>query len=102
MGQGGVDDHVHLLFGRRATHRLSDTIREIKKASTRWVLAEIGVALFAWQESYAAFTVGWPGVPIVRRYIANQEEHHPTRSFREELVTALEEAGVEYDPQFLD
>jgi REP element-mobilizing transposase RayT len=102
MGQGGVDDHVHLLFGLRATHRLCDTIRETKKASTRWVHAEIGVASFAWQESYAAFTVDWRGIPIVRRYIANQEEHHRTRSFREELVTALEEAGIEYDPQFLD
>ena len=102
MGQGGIADHVHLLFGLRATHRLCDIVREIKKASCRWVHHEIGLDSFLWQESYAAFTVDWRGVPIVQRYIANQEQHHRERSFREELVVALDEAGIEYDPQFLD
>jgi len=31
---GGVDDHVHLLVGLRATHTLADFIRELKKAGT--------------------------------------------------------------------
>jgi putative transposase len=30
LAVGGVDDHVHLLLGLRATHRLSDLMREIK------------------------------------------------------------------------
>jgi putative transposase len=102
LGQGGIEDHVHLLFGLRATHRLCDVVREIKKASSRWVHTEIGLDSFQWQESYAAFAVDWRGVPIVQRYIANQEAHHHTRSFREELVESLEKAGIEYDPQFLD
>lgn len=75
---------------------------EIKKASSRWVHHEIGLDSFRWQESYAAFTVDWRGVPIVKRYIADQEQHHRKRSFREELVAALDEAGIEYDPQYLD
>ena len=79
LGQGGVEDHVHLLFGLRATHRLCDVVREIKKASTRWVQNEIGMESFLWQESYAAFTVDWRGVPLVQRYIANQEQHHQVR-----------------------
>jgi putative transposase len=72
MGQGGVEDHVHLLFDLRATHRLCDVVREIKKASTRWVHAEIGVSKFAWQEPYAAFRVVWRGIPVVQRYIEDQ------------------------------
>lgn len=102
MGQGGVADHVHLLFGLRATHRLCDVVREIKKASTRWVHDEIGLSSFLWQESYAAFTVDWRGIPILQRYIANQEEHHRKRTFREEFVTSIEAGGIEYDPRFLD
>jgi putative transposase len=102
MGQGGIEDHVHLLFGLRATHRLCDVVREIKKASTRWVHAEIGVSKFAWQESYAAFTVDWRGIPVVQRYIENQEEHHHGRSFRDELVASLDEAQIPYDPEYLD
>jgi REP element-mobilizing transposase RayT len=27
---GGVDDHVHLLVGLRATHRLADLLRDVK------------------------------------------------------------------------
>ena len=34
---GGVADHVHILMGIRATHRLSDMVREIKSESSRWV-----------------------------------------------------------------
>jgi putative transposase len=31
---GGVADHVHLLIGLKATHRLADVLRELKKASS--------------------------------------------------------------------
>src|SRR5262249_49652968 len=34
---GGVDDHVHLLVGHKATHCLADFVRELKKASSVWV-----------------------------------------------------------------
>src|SRR5687768_3049380 len=34
---GGVEDHVHLLFGLKATHCLADFMRELKKASSLWV-----------------------------------------------------------------
>ena len=34
---GGVSDHVHLLVGLRATHRLADVLRELKSVSSGWV-----------------------------------------------------------------
>lgn len=55
---GGWNDHVHLLFGLKATHVIADTVRELKKASTNWIHQEIGLRHFYWQEGYAAFTVG--------------------------------------------
>ncbi|MCC6911036.1 MAG: transposase [Flavobacteriales bacterium] len=30
----GWEDHVHLLVGLRPDHRISDVVRELKKAST--------------------------------------------------------------------
>jgi putative transposase len=54
---GGVSDHVHLLIGLRATHRLADVLRELKAVSSGWVHNEIGLRGFAWQEGYGAFTV---------------------------------------------
>jgi putative transposase len=101
-GIGGVSDHVHLLAGLKATHCLSDFLRELKKASSTWVHEEIGLGGFAWQEGYAAFTVSATARAGVRHYIANQEEHHRVKSFREELIEMLTKAEIEYDPKYLD
>ena len=100
-GIGGVADHVHLLIGLKATHCLADILRELKKASSAWVHEEIGLRSFAWQEGYAACTVSATSRDAVRHYIANQEEHHRVKSFREELVEMLNKAGIEYDPKYL-
>jgi len=102
QGVGGVADHVHLLVGLKATHRLADVLRELKKASSLWVHDEIGLQPFAWQEGYAAFTVSATACASVQTYVANQEEHHCTKSFREELIGLLQKAGIEYDPKYLD
>jgi putative transposase len=102
QGIGGMADHVHLLVGLKATHCLADVMRELKKASSVWVHEQIGLSSFAWQEGYAAFTVSSTSRQAVQRYIANQEEHHRTKTFREELIEMLEKAGIEYDPKYLD
>jgi REP element-mobilizing transposase RayT len=99
---GGTADHVHLLFELKATHTLSDFIRELKKASSRWVHDEIPLRIFAWQEGYAAFTVSASGLEEVRRYIENQEEHHRERNFRDELKIMLQRSGVKFDERYLD
>ena len=102
QGVGGTVDHVHLLVGLKATHCLDDFMRELKKASSKWVKEEIGLSSFVWQEGYAAFTVSASVREAVQRYISNQEEHHRLKSFREEWIELLEKAGVKYDPRYLD
>ena len=42
-----------------------------------------------------------PQVPRTRYYIANQEEHHKKRSFKEELIALLRANGIEYDERYL-
>ena len=37
----------------------------------------------------------------VVKYIANQEEHHRVKSFREELIDLLKRAEIKYDPAYL-
>ena len=101
-GTGGTADHVHLLVGLKSTHCLADFMRELKKASSAWVHDEIGVAEFAWQEGYGAFTVSPTARKGVKSYIANQDEHHRTKSFREEFIEFLEQAGVKFEPRYLD
>jgi REP element-mobilizing transposase RayT len=82
-GVGGVEDHVHLLVGLRATHCLADFMRDLKKSSSTWVHDEIGLREFSWQEGYSAFSVSATAREAVRSFIAHQEEHHRVKSFRE-------------------
>ena len=98
---GGIGDHVHLLIGLRATHRLADALRESKSVSSKWVHDEIGIREFAWQEGYGAFTVSASQLETVRDYINRQEEHHRTRTFREEYLELLRRSGVEFDERFV-
>jgi len=99
---GGTSDHVHLLVGLSANHVLSDFVRELKKASSKWAREQDPLRNFGWQEGYAAFTVSASAAEDVQQYIANQEEHHRKRSFRDELKTMLDKSGVVYDERYLD
>lgn len=102
LGINGVEDHVHLLVGLRATHCLSDFMRELKKASSMWVHSDKQLQSFAWQKGYAAFTVSSEMRTTIYHYISRQELHHKNRTFRSELIDLLEESGIQYDPRYLD
>ena len=97
---GGVEDHVHLLISLKTTYAPVDIVRELKKASSVWA-QENHERFFSWQEGYSIFTVSWTHVPILRRYIANQDEHHRKTSFVDELKRLLEKNGVKYDSKYL-
>ena len=99
---GGTADHVHLLFRLKATHRLSDFMRELKKQITVWVHEELGEPAFSWQEGYGAFTVSPNAIDDVRGYVLNQAEHHRKKSFRDEFVEFLDRAGIEFEDRYLD
>jgi len=79
---GGVSDHVHLLIGLRATHRLADVIRELKAVSSGWVHNEIGMRSFAWQEGYGAFSVSPSQVPAVIEIHSKPGTTSPQTGFR--------------------
>jgi putative transposase len=98
---GGIADHVHLLIGLRATHCLSDVMRDLKSASSEWVHEEIRMAIFSWQEGYGAFTVSASNREQVSQYIKRQEEHHRHRTFQEEYRELLKRSGVEFDDRYL-
>ena len=98
---GGVSDHVHLLIGLRAKHRLADVLRELKAVSSSWVHNEIGMRAFAWQEGYGAFTVSAFQREAVRQYIQQQPEHHRTRTFQEECRELLRRYQVDFDKRYL-
>jgi len=99
---GGMGDHVHLLLRLRATHRLSDVVRDLKRAASEWIHTTIGLAAFAWQDGYGAFTVSASVREEVAAYIRDQEEHHRRRTFRDEYITLLRKSAVEFEERYLD
>ncbi|HKI87345.1 MAG TPA: IS200/IS605 family transposase [Thermoanaerobaculia bacterium] len=101
LAVGGVADHIHLLVGLKATHRLSDLVRDLKRASSEWVHQETGLVRFAWQEGYGAFTVSVSSLVAVRIYIAQQKAHHRKQTFEDEYRALLELHRIEYDKRYL-
>ena len=67
---GGVDDHVHLLVGFPPTLALSEWIKRLNGESSNWISKELPqMRGFAWQDGYAAFSVGQSQVDTTIRYI---------------------------------
>jgi putative transposase len=98
---GGVEDHVHVLcrFGRTIT--LADWVKELKRVSNQQIKQfGPGISEFQWQGGYAAFSVSQSNVDAVKRYIANQDEHHRKVNFQDELRTLLREYQQEWDERY--
>ncbi|MCB0695107.1 MAG: transposase, partial [Saprospiraceae bacterium] len=55
-----------------------------------------------WQDGYGAFTYSIREKESLIEYIKQQENHHKKISFKEELMSLLNEHGVEFDVRYLD
>jgi len=98
---GGIEDHVHVLVGLRATHCLSDVLRELKSGSSEWAHVTASKKNFAWQPGYFGATVSPSQIEKVKQYILKQEEHHRRKSFQEEYLEVLRLSGIEYDERYV-
>lgn len=98
---GGVEEHVHLLVGLRATHRLDYVLRDVKADSSGWIHKVVGVKNFEWQKGYLGLTVSPSQIERVRSYVLNQEEHHRRKSFQEEYLELLNLSAIEYDERYV-
>jgi putative transposase len=103
LAVGGMADHVHLLISLPASLSVAKALQLLKGNSSKWIHESFpGLAGFAWQEGYGAFSIGVSGVDATVNYIRNQKEHHRQRTFREELVAMLHKHGLDFDERMLD
>lgn len=98
----GVEDHVHILCVLSRKIALSDLIEEVKKSSSKQVKTK-GAAYktFYWQNGYGAFSIGESGVEALKKYIADQKEHHYKKTFQEELREFFKLYKIEYDEKYV-
>jgi putative transposase len=95
---GGVADHIHIACALWRTVTIAELVQALKQGSSKWI-KDRGDAYqhFAWQNGYGAFSIGQSQLNDLRRYIANQHEHHQRESFQTEYRTILERYQTEYD-----
>jgi REP element-mobilizing transposase RayT len=99
---GGTSDHLHLIISQSKNIALSTLMKNLKKDSSVWIKTKDATFRnFHWQDGYASFSISKADLPALRRYLANQREHHKKRSFQEELVHFLDQYEVEYDERYL-
>ena len=99
---GGVADHVHLAVRLSRTMSIADLVEELKTSSSRWLKTqEADLHAFAWQRGYGSFSVGPRDLDAVIAYVADQEEHHRTRTFQEEYRAFLDKYGIAYDERYV-
>jgi len=98
---GGIEDHVHVLMGLKATHTVAGVMRELKGGSSQWVHETVANKTFGWQPGYFGVTVSPAHIDRVKNYILNQEDHHRHKTFEQEYLEMLELAGIEYDVKYV-
>lgn len=97
----GVEDHIHILTSLRPDLALADLIRDIKKSSSIWLKTNGDFPDFdGWASGYAALTYSWQDKDVIIKYIRNQQEHHRSRTFSDELRHIVTEQGIKIDEQF--
>ncbi len=99
---GGVEDHVHVLCRLSSTFSIAELVREIKRESSKWTKLESSrLSMFQWQSGYGAFSISPSHVDDLKRYIANQSEHHKTETFQDEFRRLCRKYGLEIDERYV-
>ena len=98
----GMPDHVHILIGLKPNKALSDLVRDIKANSSRFINEKAWISgKFEWQTGFGAFTYSHSQLINVINYIQNQEEHHKSKTFKEEYVEFLKLYTVDFKNEYL-
>lgn len=98
---GGDVDHLHLLIAQSREWSVDAVINRVRNKSAEFMRKRLGFEVFAWQESYGAFTVSRSEDEIVKDYIARQKDFHKTTSFQDEFREILKFHEIEFDEEDL-
>lgn len=98
----GMADHVHLFIGLNPKLSISETVKEIKRASSLFINQQkFFPGKFQWQSGYGGFSYSQSQIERVYQYILNQQEHHKKKSFKEEYMGFLKKYDIEFENQYL-
>jgi len=102
LAVNSVSDHAHLLFNLDKNRPLAQVVMEVKRGASKWLKSQgPQYREFHWQAGYGAFSIGQSGVPGVRAYIGQQDEHHRFKSFQEEFRALLKKYELAFEEKYL-
>jgi len=100
---GGACNHIHIITHIHPTICPAYLIKDIKEATHVMICRES--SLFqnfpGWQIGYSGFTYHISSKDSLINYVKNQEEHHKTVSYKEELIRMLNEHDVGFKEEYL-
>lgn len=97
-----MPDHIHILVGIKPNIPLSDLVRDIKSSSSKFINEQKWInGKFEWQTGFGAFSYGHSQLTNVIKYIENQEEHHKTKTFKEEYMAFLKLFNIDFRNEYL-
>lgn len=95
-----MPDHIHILISLKPN--ISVSVRDIKAGSSKFINdSKWNNEKFNWQEGFGAFSYSKSSLDKVIKYILNQEEHHKSKSFKEEYIDFLEKFEINYNEKYL-
>ncbi len=98
----GMPGHIHLLIGLKPDMAISNLVRDIKANSSRFINEKRFVSgKFNWQEGFGGFSYSHSQLPVLIKYIENQEQHHRKKTFKEEYIELLKKFEVEHNEKYL-
>jgi len=98
----GMPDHIHILVGIKPNISISDLVRDIKTSSSKFINEQKWInGKFEWQTGFGAFSYGHSQLTPVIKYIENQEEHHKTKTFKEEYIMFLKLFNIDFKNEYI-
>lgn len=98
----GMPDHLHILFGLKPTQSLSDLLQDVKGDSSKWINKNrLSKNRFYWQPGFGAFSHSISQIPVITRYIENQENHHRKKTFMQEYRQILNSFNIDFDERYI-
>ena len=97
----GMEDHIHILSDLHPSVALADYVKDIKVASNKWMKESGYFPDFkGWGIKYCALTYSYKERDILINYIKNQQKHHQSESFQNEISRLFKEQGIDRDEKW--
>jgi len=100
---GGSVNHIHIITHIHPTESLAYLIKDIKE-STHYMMNQeryLFNDFSEWQIGYSGFTYHISSKQSLINYVKNQDKHHKTITYKDEIIKLLKENDVVFSEKYI-